>query len=369
MQDVPSPEEMERRRAEHDGCGCVCHADVAHSACPIPGGGCWRNHAGAPDPSTVCVLGCRDRSSTIWPRPPRPRADGLLTCRPCADGFIGKTIDDEWRPGLLDELLELAAVVALYLQPGSRVLDPSGRSQGRRRPASPAPLSVPVASLSDIRARTDQPQPTPGNVIAFLDSWADRIRLGRQLGPGQCQRVLVIGRVLQPLRSSVRRRALRQVTERRCGGQLTWRRAVVRWPLDAAWPVLLTQCTSCGDRRPVAVDDEESTAESKTVMTAVRHLDRHNEWVCAQPWVRDYAAGLRSMLAELRAASGMTRPKRIGTCPNVVDDRKGTVCGAVLNADPEADGTTCRACGREYTRREYRHLGRLIGQTPTKNAS
>lgn len=353
LHDPANPEEIERRKAEHDSCACICHAGAAHSTCPVPGG-CWRDHDGAPNPATVCVLGCRDRSSRIWPRPPRRRAEGLLTCRPCADAFVGKTVDDEWKPGLLDELLELAALVALHLEPGSRVLDPSGRSQGRRRPASPAPLSVPVASLTDVRGRTEQPTPTPGNVIAFLDSWADRIRIGRQLGAGSCDNQ-VLGHVM--IRTGPSGGWQAWPRHQRCGGQLTWRRGLLRWPLDAAWPALLTQCTSCGDRRPAEPDG------SATVMTAIALLRRHNEWICAQPWVARYSRGLRAMLAELKAASGIPRPRKVGACPNTVDDRRGTQCGAVIYADPEAESTTCTACGREYTRKEYRHLGRLIGQT------
>jgi len=318
--------ELDRRAREHDGCTHDCHAGERHGGqCNLPGG-CWPRHAGAPHPDQVCVLGCRDRTSPIWPRPPRRRAEGLLTCRPCADSITGRDVDGHWRPGLLDDLLELASVVALYLQPGNRILDPEGRTP-RRRPASPAPLNVPVASLSDARSRTDGDDPTPANVVAFLDSWADRIRLGRQLGAGTCSR---------------------------CAGQLEWRRALVRWPRDAAWPALLTQCTVCGDRRPAFADD------SSTVLTALTLLRRHNEWICTQPWVTRYSTGLHGLREELRRASGIVKAKRIGTCPNTIDARRGTTCGAPLVAHPDDRSTTCRACGREYERAEWRHLGNLM---------
>ncbi|TKJ25236.1 hypothetical protein [Blastococcus sp. CCUG 61487] len=90
------------------------------------------------------MLGCADRTRTeLWPRPPRPRADGLLTCRPCADR-IKRT---------LTEVLELAVGLELVIAAGSapRTQD-GGRKRIKDEPVAPVPASIPAAALTDLRS-------------------------------------------------------------------------------------------------------------------------------------------------------------------------------------------------------------------------
>jgi hypothetical protein len=118
----------------------------------------------ATESSRLCVLGCADRQRTdIWPRPPRPRVDGLLTCRSCADRILD----------VLDEVLERTATLALVTAAGSA---PRSGDGGRKRikdePVAPVPVRLASTALTDVRSSRgtwvpDGPTPEPA---ALLDA-------------------------------------------------------------------------------------------------------------------------------------------------------------------------------------------------------
>lgn len=88
----------------------------------------------------------------------------------------------------------------------------------------------------------------------------------------------------------------------------------------------------------------------------IRRLDH----VTRQEWVADMWSELREVVDQLRTIAGEPRPLPVGRCPNIPEgaDRE---CGTSLYVRPGTDTITCRACGRQWERRDWLHLGRTIG--------
>lgn len=394
------------------------------------------------DPATpsrqLCVLGCRDRSRTdVWPRPSRPRVDGLCTCRPCADRILST----------LDEVLELAATLELVTAAGSA---PRSGDGGRKRikdePVAPVPVSLAAVALTDVRssrgtwvpdappsapelvldddgrpflpeqlqAAVDRDQrfldqmiwrfgpdsgvartaaswlsfaqarlraanttgpaaeprsinPTdddPSSVVGFLDRWTDRVRVGRGLtGTGQC-------------------RAIFPVPEQ--GGLLAFcdqpaeYRRLIRIGAGVRTTGLFAVCPAGHVTRPAGQGDQHAehrgavghrvttgTRHGLTIFSAIGLLRRHNEWICAQPWVRDYWAALRQLRADLGQAHGEQRPLPIGRCTastGQLDETGQPVeCRAPLFASGYSDTISCDRCGTSWDHRHWRLLGRAQG--------
>jgi hypothetical protein len=409
------------------------------------------------DPTRLCVLGCADRSRTdIWPRPPRPRADGLQTCRPCADRIRL----------VLDEVLELAVGLELVTAAGSV---PAALGQTRKRikdePVAPTPLRMDPTALTDVRsrrggfvppapstrrpvvpldehghpitveqARADAadaqhalhlvtamfgprsdaaraaastlsiaqararaaagrppaaPRPVnphdgqPGSVVGFLDHWTDVVRVGRQLGAGSCPT---------------------------CGQPAHFVRLVLP-EAGARTTGLLVRCEAGHLSRPDGQGElvadhrgghghRASTGPryGMTLMTSVGLLRRHNEWLCQQHDIAEYWSQLRALRAALGQAHGEPRPYRIGVCPNPtggthtevqhhhdlatgyehvcagpaedctwtrdIDADVPDECGQSLYAQPYNDSIECTRCGRVWTHKQWKHLGRTIGVLP-----
>lgn len=387
----------------------------------------------------LCVLGCADRTRTdVWPRPPRAREPGLLTCRKCADR-IRLT---------LTEVLELAVNLELVAAAGSapRTGD-GGRKKIKDEPVAPVPVSIPATALTDVRSshgtwvpaapadppvefvdddgtpltveqlraavdRDDEaltaaveqfgprseeavmaaswltfsqarlraastPRPagqrsispddgTPASVVGFLDRWTDRVRVGRSLlGAGGC-------RAVRPIADGPNAGLLEM-----CSRPTEYRR-LVRIEMGARTTGLFAVCPAGHVTRPFGQGDQElrhrgghghratrGARHGRTIFEAVNFLMIHNDWVCSQDWVPDYWRGLRGIRAELGRAHGEQRPAPIGSCPNgtgAVDEHDVELrCGHPLYASAYSDTIECTRCGRTWSHREWRFLGRTLG--------
>jgi hypothetical protein len=139
------------------------------------------------DRSTLCVLGCADRRRTdVWPRPPRPRADGQLTCRQCTEKLRST----------LTEVLELAVTIDLVTAAGSAARNQDGgRKRIKDEPVAPVPVSVPAAALTDVRSRRGTWVPDAdvvddrqrGSRRAALVKLVDASRRRQSSEPGDCR--------------------------------------------------------------------------------------------------------------------------------------------------------------------------------------
>lgn len=105
-----------------------------------------------------------------------------------------------------------------------------------------------------------------------------------------------------------------------------------------------------------------------TVPGLVGYLARLHAHNTRQLWVDDYAGELHTLAHALRLVTpdpvtGIvdTRPRPIGRCPNVLDHGDTTEeCGAELYAPLHGDTITCRACHRQWPRREWLRLGQIL---------
>jgi hypothetical protein len=110
--------------------------------------------------------------------------------------------------------------------------------------------------------------------------------------------------------------------------------------------------------RMVREERDLSAPERVTVSGEVDLLTTHNDWVCDQPWIDDYAKEIRHELNLLRGLAGERGPARIGQCPAVDED--GNRCGATLRAPLYGDVVKCRPCGATWPRESWMHLGRVL---------
>jgi hypothetical protein len=445
------------------GGACACHGGngAFPTPCNIPGGcGSVRRADKLLDDapelgslSGLCVLGCADRRrSDVWPRPPRPRVPGQLTCGPCT-----ARIRDT-----LTEVLELAVNLDLVAAAGSapRTGD-GGRKKIKDEPVAPVPVSVPTAALTDIRSRrgtwvpdpvptigqdddVDDDQPSvedledaareaskqldratavfgarsdqaraaaralfearvrerasmqprrtrprsidprdndPTSVVGFLDRWTDQVRIGRQLiGAGTCPAFVIeyvqirTGPITPRFPEGMLQDWPRTVV---CGRPTEYRR-LVRIEMGARTTGLFAVCTAHHVTRPPGQGDQSTAYRGNyghraargarhglTYLAAINLLQTHNSWICAQPWVTDYWRGLRELRADLGRAYGEPQPSKIGDCPNGTGETdehgRAVLCGQPLYASPYSDTIECQRCGREWTHREWRFLGRTMG--------
>jgi len=97
------------------------------------------------------------------------------------------------------------------------------------------------------------------------------------------------------------------------------------------------------------------------VREAARWLDGQLDWVTRQPGVVGFARVIRELVAQLRPLTGEPGAKRIGTCPNTLDEGETTrECAAPLFAPLRGDTIACRACGRVWERDQWLQLGRAL---------
>lgn len=98
-----------------------------------------------------------------------------------------------------------------------------------------------------------------------------------------------------------------------------------------------------------------------SVTAIVDWLDGQLDWITRRDGVGDFAATVRTLAAQLRPMTGEPGARRIGLCPNTVDEGEHTrECGAELRAPLRGDEIRCRACGRRWPREEWLQLGRTL---------
>jgi hypothetical protein len=111
----------------------------------------------------------------------------------------------------------------------------------------------------------------------------------------------------------------------------------------------------------VAVARKMTGPSVLTVEKLSAWLDGQLDWVTRQDGVVEFDRVLRELTAQLRPLTGEPRPKRIGPCPNTIDEGEHTrECAAPLYAPLKGDEIRCRACGRRWPRNEWLGLGRTL---------
>lgn len=119
--------------------------------------------------------------------------------------------------------------------------------------------------------------------------------------------------------------------------------------------------------RMVREDTGEAPPEGRaTVSSEVALLIRRLDFVTRQPWVDDLWKELREVRRQLGDVSGERRPLPVGKCPTLVGEK---TCGTPLWAPLDGDTIQCRGCRREWTRREWLHLGQTLGVVGTHDGS
>jgi hypothetical protein len=90
-------------------------------------------------------------------------------------------------------------------------------------------------------------------------------------------------------------------------------------------------------------------------------LRAHLPWaVESHPAVNEFAAEVRDLLHQCKAAAGLLpRMMRIGDCPNVPDGEQEP-CATALYADPMGDAIRCRRCGARWPRGQWMLLGETL---------
>ena len=93
----------------------------------------------------------------------------------------------------------------------------------------------------------------------------------------------------------------------------------------------------------------------------VRWLDSQLDWITRQDGVAGFARVVRELAAQLRPLTGEPGAKRVGECPNTIDDEDETrECKAPLYAPLRGETIVCRACGRRWERPAWERLGLML---------
>lgn len=111
--------------------------------------------------------------------------------------------------------------------------------------------------------------------------------------------------------------------------------------------------------RMVREDVGQKPPETRaTVTSEAALLVKRLDFITRQPWVDDLWKELREVRNQLRDYNGVHKPLPVGKCPSLIGDK---TCATPLFAPIDGDTIKCRTCRREWTRREWLHLGRTMG--------
>lgn len=133
----------------------------------------------------------------------------------------------------------------------------------------------------------------------------------------------------------------------------------------------------CEDERPpksvravlgswcdLVAEGRAMTRPISDVAGLARWLDSQLDYVTRRDWVIDLAQDLRGLVRQLRPVTGDPGRRKIGDCPNTLDEGDATRdCAAPLYAPLRGDTIACSECGRRWPRPEWEELGRLLPQT------
>lgn len=97
-----------------------------------------------------------------------------------------------------------------------------------------------------------------------------------------------------------------------------------------------------------------------TIHGEVDLLIKRLDFITRQEWVDEFWKELREVHGQLKSVNGEHRPVPVGKCPSLLPN--GKECGTPLYAPLHGDVIKCphKPCGREWTRREWTHLGRML---------
>ncbi len=294
-------------------------------------------------PTFACLTCPPPAEDRLW----RPADGGYRTCAPCLDRL---------RTTLRD-------VVARYLRLSARPGDAGDVGRGSPGFGSRPPGSPHVMAMRDRRSK---PCEIARDAVTYAwDPLADTMLEPGQLGPpagAYVQRIEVwYGRDGRP--------HTEQERPPRSPEQVLWSLAEmvaelrgVRAPQRAQvcpavwWPH--THLFWNGGR-----PQKERRAPEPWITVLWRWLDNQLDWITRQDWVADVAEDLRDLDAQLRPVTGEPGGRRVGECPNTIDEGATTrPCRAPLFAPLRGDTIVCSNpdCRRRWKRPEWEHLGRLL---------
>ncbi len=140
-----------------------------------------------------------------------------------------------------------------------------------------------------------------------------------------------------------------------------WRGADGRAHTEQAKPPRSVSKTLASIADLIAEERDVTPAETRDVHELLRWIDRHMDWLTRQDMVADVYDELGTLAAQLRPVTGTPGRKRVGLCPNTIDEGQHTrSCKAPLYAPLRGDTISCRACGRKWHRPDWEKLGRML---------
>lgn len=135
-------------------------------------------------------------------------------------------------------------------------------------------------------------------------------------------------------------------------------------------PPLSVPGTLAGLVSLVAEERDITPPATRVVHEMTRWLDGHMDWITRQDLVVDFRELLRTLVSQLKPATGEPGRKHIGTCPNTLDEGETTrACQAKLYAPTRGDTISCTSCGREWHRPDWEKLGKLLQAETMQQAS
>lgn len=293
-------------------------------------------------PDSACVLCPPPNTDQPW----RLADPGYRTCARCLD----------------DLRATLRDVVARYLRLSARPGDTSPGGRGRPGFASRPPASEHVIALRDRRSK---PCEVAWDATTYIwDPLAETVLEPGQLGPpsgAYVQKLEVwYGRDGRPHTEASRPpRSALQV--------LDGLAELVAEHRSMTPPTAASPCSLVG--RPhthldwTAGHPQPARPADPPIVRTWRWLDTQLDWVTRQDWAADFARDVRDVNSQLRPVTGDPGGRRIGECPNTIDEGETTrPCRTQLYAPLRGDTIVCSNpdCARRWPRQEWERLGQLL---------
>lgn len=142
----------------------------------------------------------------------------------------------------------------------------------------------------------------------------------------------------------------------------TWRGADQRMHKESERPPLSVH----GELNTIAWDiadtrEVDGPDDRDDVHGLIRFISRHTDWLSRHDLIVDVDAVLRELVAQLRPVTGEPGGKRVGLCPNTIDEGDTSrTCKMPLFAPLKGDVIKCRGCERKWERSDWEKLGKLL---------